>query len=1112
MHNKKLYCLILLVLLTFISTPVYAKKNGKFSATVKVDSTYDDVDKTSYIKISNGSDDKYKLNVYYIAKDGVDYPAYCVEPETYRKNKTLNCELMTADMYPRTYAVAEEVYNSRKNGLGNVDSLVSNDILIRFAVLSDRMENGDISSPKWITKYSSPAYPSLRAAYYNTIQKEIFGKKINYSLGSSFSASSRFLLDVGDHTVVKDTIEKIKSIDTATIKKMSESTSGSITQATGDDNEMSGKLFTIKLVEKTNDYNVYDVTSKNEVSEPVVTGTNIGYEWVTPWDKTSGRLKIKKLKVSDCEGSFILTSNDKNTSGVSTYYCRNKNSSNQDFITIIPGQASGDKFNISFKCEKACEGCTPANHADEYPEAEINNCCDDGETKVRQAALNELFCDYSENGENIANAKPRCNAEEYITETPNSYCTVYCGTTVMYKIPGPTRGIADRAFEFSKKVTGFAGPLLNQYKRCRTVIKFDQWYADYNSNATQLVQSYEDNQFNLASAKMWEDMIKDNNIKKISATTITCTTKYTYDCDKPEKCNGSHTGTATVAEASINYYPTSSYSSKYKYANLDLKTDGNYTYSKIVTGTAHTLTDTNDYYDETQAKKYESDFTKAVETATSDAEGKLTTGQSKTSTSCSQESYTFENKVTASSKKAEYTKAAADALASYKVAVGKIKDLKDGLTSCGGEYTAPDVTKVNPDVIEDNIKFKTEPEMSFSYTAKFVDDFGKTQDQEIPVPFVKFDSGDPEDDKHCASEIKYSMTEPSKPDSSDWNENWDIKGWFPDAYETNKYKKGVMTIDDMKDIDSSSNVLEDPSKALENHKNDTYYADKKFTTDTVHHMTCKWHDVENTEYVIIPAGNVEWQTVEEIVHHEYEKAEDGTILHYGYTHYFGKTFANGKFETYYTLTNVGDGIIDDVIHEKGKTCSGKSDIKNYKGEDVNATCYFEIKNEFSLLLDCSRGGVISKDDKAEEICEKVNNPLLLEYKEVTPTELFPNEGEYGWNWKKEATGQEVLKKIQEDAAADRTYSPENLTYSFTLTPEDLREIKEYNKSRIAYGGYADFNLDCETPENGPAVKCKSRFIDAISGGTPIQYNGKELSLKTNNMNLANVRSDWKEGK
>ena len=199
---------------------------------------------------------------------------------------------------------------------------------------------------------------------------------------------------------------------------------------------MSGSTFTLKLVEEAELYAIYDVTSNVEVNNVTVKpSSNAAYSWVTAWNKTSGRLKIEKNSATACNITVLLEG-DNQVDDSAVYYCEHKRSSEyQNFVVIGPGLVA-DKFKLGLNCNTcSIPGCEPAKKSDEYVEKEIHNCCDEGETKVRQAALDELFCNYNDEGLSINYYKPKCNSEEYITEKPNDYCEVYCGVTAMYKIP-----------------------------------------------------------------------------------------------------------------------------------------------------------------------------------------------------------------------------------------------------------------------------------------------------------------------------------------------------------------------------------------------------------------------------------------------------------------------------------------------------------------------------------------------------------------------------------------------------------------------------------------------------------------------------------------------------
>ena len=80
-----------------------------------------------------------------------------------------------------------------------------------------------------------------------------------------------------------------------------------------------------------------------------------------------------------------------------------------------------------------------------------------------------------------------------------------------------------------------------------------------------------------------------------------------------------------------------------------------------------------------------------------------------------------------------------------------------------------------------------------------------------------------------------------------------------------------------------------------------------------------------------------------------------------------------------------------------------------------------------------------------------------------------------------------MEEIQKRDVRSETYSNDNLTYSFILTPTDMRNIKNYNKEKNADGGYSDFNMKCDC-SGSSCVKCKSNFLEELSKGNIIYDN------------------------
>ena len=108
------------------------------------------------------------------------------------------------------------------------------------------------------------------------------------------------------------------------------------------------------------------------------------------------------------------------------------------------------------------------------------------------------------------------------------------------------------------------------------------------------------------------------------------------------------------------------------------------------------------------------------------------------------------------------------------------------------------------------------------------------------------------------------------------------------------------------------------------------------------------------------------------------------------------------------------------------------------------------------------------------------------YRTVSLNNMFPNDREIGYNWSQTAKSEATLQEIEN--AGESIY--EEPQYSYTLSPTNLRNIREYNDDAGSY-------TNSRTPEsvNGEdaavycdnvtidgktySVRCKSRFLDLI---------------------------------
>ena len=863
------------------------------------------------------------------------------------------------------------------------------------------------------------------------------------------------------------------------------------------------------------------------------------------------------------------------------------NVNEQSYIAITNNGVMCETFDLPLSCDDCYKGnCEPTGKKDEFKDQEVHNCCEEGARSYgRQYALNELFCDYSKGGKHIPYFAVRCNADEYKDSTPiNNYCEQYCSSSFYYELPGPSHSKQDRYFYWSKK-DGSAGPILNQYRRCRTLIKYDEWYKAYTTNVEAAIDFYNGAQKNYAYYNMWKDMIAANSTKSFpEKQTITCTTNWswTYSCSesctkgttdctctttnnvetctKPSSCNDSGTTSASadVAAYTIHYYDTNAYhnSSSYTYGVLERygdETAGNYSYSKIKLKSKANPTDTTLYYNKSEAEKYFSDKWNPTKSSVETSSKSKTSNPSKTipsnatqgTTSCTA-APTIPNQVDPVSKRDGYLSSANSLTGSHDGSVAEVDGLKLALNTCGG--TVANDAPADDSKIVERVKFGREPDMEFSYAAKYVGFDGKENDQEIAIPFYKVDSAGNRINKCIENPESGFMVIPSKGnDGGTKSDSEYVDGsiFYGNYYDEGKYSGVVHAkLYDMKAIgtgklDSVSGVTSG-SEWYASYKNEVYYADKKFTTDAISHMTCRWSDTETgPKYTIVPNGIV----VEEDVVGTLCSMDNYNCINYkdrygndisndGLYHTY-KGHIQGKFETYFTLFDIcvehesdEKGIFDDMIHEQGLPCSGQKDLVTSSGKKVNATCYIEIKKEFQSLYNCSGQGVLSLDDAASTICCNGSTDwtncggasVLYDYRVVDPEDMFKDTdyvnsvgGGFAHNWVVDPDGQEQLKRMHQLGETDSTYAPENLTYSFTLTPRDLREIREYNKTRVNEGGYNDFNMKCEQSTNRKVLqKCQSRFLDAISGGNALSSGSMTLELQTNNTSLVEARNKvWK---
>ena len=912
-------------------------------------------------------------------------------------------------------------------------------------------------------------------------------------------------------------------------------------------------------------YTVTNVSGKN-IEKLIVTPS--GVTATLSWDKNTqtGTLKVTTSD-ENCNGTITITdgstTSNPGTSGNTLYKCNHPSASVQDFIVAgpdmvvpTPGETPGDSpavqgmdvFAVKISCSEKCDDCgwVPTKDVLKTP-AEgqpLNNCCEEGSgtltaagiKKASQYGLQELFCNDNELG--VQYSVLKCNAEDYKEATiETGYCEIYCSQALSYSLPGPTVAKSGRKFKLRtqnvKDKDGneieISGPHMELYLRCRTLIHWNKWYIKEKKNVEKQTEYYNKYAKNKAYENVWNDLISRENSHKESYNStktnhVTCTSTYNYRKEIKVVDEYAHydewgnyydttykwivdyenydvpvSSTHYISDVQVRTYKFSYIPQITKYQYLILGVDANGegqpntgSHSKLTikaTG-KETPSDSKKYYNKADADQWRENYNSARNDSVSDVDDQISNANYDPCGGSENCSWTFwssvvecndvsfgEDEIDPNNKRDEYKNKADSALDSLNGKINDSNELKEKLDKCHKYGELPDDESTAETL---NFDIGDDPDMNFEYTQAYVDELGQPVTSLVSIPF----------EKTCRSENVHGQ--------------YALDGADGDlGIDDNKYssKLGAGINDDIvQDIDAS---LLDGTNLNIVPKGPQYVANKAFTIDDLRVRICDWNTSEeyNKGYVLVPSGL-------------YKTVEEETVEHYNnYTEFndwytIKKTHEEGEFESYFTFSNVGKDSYWDVFLNNGTTCSGHSE------DNANATCKIVVEREEYKTGDCNN--VFTRTDDPckcewkDDQCGRVYS--TYEYKEVDPSDVFVNEsvfdtGTVAYNWKNEQSGRDRLLEIEERGRNDTTYAPENITYSFTLTPSDLREIRSYNKERLSSGGYADFEFICHNNKNLPQVKCYSKFLNSISGSTEPGVSG--LDLNTFNGNIDTLRNSNK---
>ena len=170
---------------------------------------------------------------------------------------------------------------------------------------------------------------------------------------------------------------------------------------------------------------------------------------------------------------------------------------------------------------------------------------------------------------------------------------------------------------------------------------------------------------------------------------------------------------------------------------------------------------------------------------------------------------------------------------------------------------------------------------------------------------------------------------------------------------------------------------------------------------------------------------------------------------------------------------------DEQCSDLSKSCTWQTDENgNDTFCDKNGNC---SSDPSAYLRDCAKEctgySLVSYENYTGA---EVENSGRLQFlpKVISLNSLFPasNQTAIALNWQN-AKAQTVQKQIEE--AGESIFA--NPQYEFELTPAAMANIREYNKTQLNSGGYADFTLTCNYNSSGKyGTNCHSNFLDTLA--------------------------------
>lgn len=1052
MKNKKTLLFILLIILSCGTYSVKADRiERKSSATVKIRR---ELDHTG-IFIGTSTTDEMPLNVFDVNFNGGTYFGYCLD-YAYRASST-----MSYTCNPDTSRAASALAYAYEHRTGDnlVDALTMRFIAIRLDK-SQRYDGHGKSQNVlvWLTLRMNPD-PALHAQWPPSTSL------------------------TGNETLLNQAYEKsTEAIDNTGNGNSLETPSNSLTLT---NKRVNGKEVT------------YTVKASNPIDKSQLaftcTGCNIKNNIQDTWNGTEGTLIVEDTE-NDCNFSINAY-----YPGSGAYTCTTSGSGTQQIeIFVGAGSTSGaintsgaptqkidDSINEGPYYEGVCgpTGCgtIPAD------EVEVNNCCEDSTTsKVSEPILNDLFC--KDDDLKVDYYKLKSGINEYLqtnTDLDSNYCQMYCTERTQVDIPGALTATNGKYFKLAQNsVSGTYAPHTQSTKRCRIRVEYDKWLTDYRRQIDASVNAYNEYQKNKAYEASYRKAASEEKEENKKTETVT------VRCVKEDSCSEYIPGTRVCKpDKTIRGYTASStfdlhyYEHNFTSHNYERIARNSSPSAENIRHVGNFSTNISKTYKILDYNSVQHDVNGFIGDH-SDASCSVSSDMYNAAGNAENHSLYFDD-VTADAN--NYKSAADGNNSAYTAAVTQIQTLQKTLTRCDKYFVDDSVSNTNSAEQMYNLPTSLS---SFKYTQIYQDDYGNPKQTQVTVGFE--------------GSCRYTReTDVSSPDT------FAVSGTGVNYSST--YGAGFASMN----VFNTSTALSYTSNFGQFLGN--YSADKMFWHDGRYTATCDWNRTDVDKYTVGTDGKVV-TTNPSTDDSAYRLVPRGEVYNYksslvNYSeHEFVFSYSSsydGKFETYWDLKGLGENSKFDKYFEDGAgTCANQN-----PGDTSLLTCSLSSFHGGSFYGCCCGDG--NDTTYSTVTCDPYDDKAVkYEFKIVDPAKMFPADTDgYADNWKT-TLGNTAREAIEELGKNLSTYSPKTLSYSFVLTPSDMKQIKKYNSILNSYGGYTDSDLTCDCSEvqgdgnkdNGKScTKCTSSFLDNLASGKILKDQTLTGGWNRSDKSIAEVR-------